>query len=222
MLCWKRRSSAFHPDSVDRFFLMMSAAFSRWVWLAGFLVLGSCATRPPVSPPGSEASWLAHQAELETLTHWRVQGRIAVRTASEGWSANFDWQQGGEEYRIRVRGPFGQGAVELHGDGLGVWLKRADQPPVFAQNPEALLEQETGWQLPVAGLASWLRGLPVPGGQPDIAWDEQGRLLRIEQNGWQISYSRYLAQKEFQLPEKLRMQRDSLQVKFIIDDWQTS
>jgi len=201
---------------------MTSAAFTRWVWLAGFLVLGSCATRPPVSPPGSEASWLAHQAELETLTHWRVQGRIAVRTASEGWSANFDWQQGGEEYRIRVRGPFGQGAVELHGNGLGVWLKRADQPPVFAQNPEALLEQETGWQLPVAGLASWLRGLPVPGGQPDIAWDEQGRLLRIEQNGWQISYSRYLAQKEFQLPEKLRMQRDSLQVKFIIDDWQTS
>jgi outer membrane lipoprotein LolB len=201
---------------------MTSAAFTRWLWLAGFLVLSACATRPPVSPADSQANWLARQAVLETLTHWRVQGRIAVRTASEGWSAHFDWKQRGEDYRIRVRGPFGQGAVELHGNGLGVWLKRADQPPVFALNPEALLEQETGWQLPVAGLSSWLRGLPVPGGQTDIAWDAQGRLLQIEQNGWQISYSRYLAQGDLQLPEKLRMQRDSLQVKFIIDGWQTS
>ena len=201
---------------------MKSTVFTRWVWLAGLFVLSGCATRPPVSPAASEASWLAHQAALETLTHWQVQGRIAVRAASEGWSANFDWKQQGDDYRIRVRGPFGQGAVELQGNGLGVWLKRADQPPVFALNPEALLEQETGWQLPVAGLSSWLRGLPVPGGQPDIAWDAQGRLLQIEQNGWQIRYSRYLAQGDFQLPEKLRMQRDSLQVKFIIDGWQTS
>jgi outer membrane lipoprotein LolB len=74
----------------------------------------------------------------------------------------------------------------------------------------------------VAGLSSWLRGLPVPGGQPNIVWDTQGRLLKIEQNGWQISYSRYLVQSDLQLPEKLRMQRDSLQVKFIIDVWQTS
>lgn len=201
---------------------MTPAAFTPWLWLAGLLVLSGCASRAPVSPAGSEADWLAHQTALETLTHWRVQGRIAVRTASEGWSANFDWQQRGEDYRIRVRGPFGQGAVELHGNSLGVWLKRADQPPVFALNPEALLEQETGWQLPLAGLGSWLRGLPVPGGQPNIAWDEQGRLLEIEQNGWQISYSRYLTQGDFQLPEKLRMQRDSLRVKFIIDGWQTS
>ena len=143
---------------------MTFAVFTRWVWLAGLLVLSGCATRPPVSPADSEANWLAHQAALETLTHWRVQGRIAVRTDSEGWSANFDWKQQGEDYRIRVRGPFGQGAVELHGNGRGVWLKRADQPPVFALNPEALLEQETGWQLPVEGLSSWLRGLPVPGG----------------------------------------------------------
>jgi outer membrane lipoprotein LolB len=62
----------------------------------------------------------------------------------------------------------------------------------------------------------------VPGGQADIAWDAQGRLLQIDQNGWQINYSRYLAQDDLQLPEKLRMQRDSVRVKFIVDVWQTS
>ena len=201
---------------------MMSAVFPRWLWLAAVVVLSACATRPPVPPAVSQASWLAHSAALQALTHWGVQGRMAVRTDTEGWTAHFDWKQRGEEYLIRVRGPFGPGAVELQGNGSGVWLKRADQPPVFAHNPEALLEQETGWQLPLAGLSSWLRGLPVPGGQPTMAWDERGRLLQIQQDGWEISYSRYLAQGQFQLPEKLRMQRDSLQVKFIIDGWQTS
>ena len=62
----------------------------------------------------------------------------------------------------------------------------------------------------------------MPGGQADIAWDAQGRLLQIDQNGWQINYRRYLAQDDLQLPEKLHMQRDSLRVKFIVDVWQTS
>ncbi len=202
---------------------MISAVFTRWAWLvASVVVLSACATRPSVSPEDSKANWLAHQAAVQTLTHWQVKGRIAVRSASEGWTAHFDWEQRGEDYRIRVRGPFGQGAVELQGDGAGVWLKRTDQPPLYALNPEALLEQETGWRLPVGGLSSWLRGLPVPGGEPTIAWDARGRVLEIEQDGWQINYSRYLPQGDLQLPGKFRMTRESLQVKFILDGWQTS
>ena len=201
---------------------MSSATYPRWLWLAVVAFLTACATRPAVSPTVSEASWLQHRAALQALTHWEVRGRMAVRTETEGWTAHFDWKQRDEEYLIRLRGPFGQGAVELHGDGQGVWLRRADHAPVFALNPETLLEQETGWQLPVAGLSSWLRGLPVPEGQPTISWDEQGRLLQIDQDGWRISYSRYSLQGVLQLPAKLRMQRDSLQVKFILDGWQTS
>lgn len=201
---------------------MKSSASMPWVWLAGLLLLSACATRAPLVAPAPEASWLAHRETLEALTEWRVQGRVAVRVGEEGWNAHFDWQQQGGDYRIRLRGPFGQGAVEMHGNTLGVWLQRADSPAVFALNPEALLEQETGWRLPVAGLSSWLRGLPVPGEKPGIQWDAAGRLVQIEQNGWQIDYSRYLAHGELQLPGKLQLRRDSIQVKFVIDDWQTS
>ncbi len=201
---------------------MRFAVITPWLWLAGVLLLHGCATRAPVIAPAPEASWLAHRQTLEALTDWRVQGRVAVRAAAEGWNAHFDWQQQGEDYRIRLRGPFGQGAVEMHGNTLGVWLKRADRPAVFALNPEALLAQETGWRLPVAGLSSWLRGLPVPGGDPNIQWDASGRLVQMQQNGWQIDYSRYLVQGELQLPGKLQLKRDSIQVRFVIDGWQTS
>lgn len=201
---------------------MASAAFTRWIWLVVVFLAAGCATRPPVSEPVSEAAWLNHQSLVARLTDWQVRGRVAVRTGEEGWNAHFDWHQQGLDYRIRLRGPFGQGAVELQGNSLGVWLKRADHPPVFALDPETLLEQQTGWQLPVAGLSSWLRGVPVAGLDRDLHWDTQGRLLQLRQNGWLIDYSRYRDQGGLQLPDKLKLERDSVKVRFVIDNWQTS
>lgn len=198
---------------------MTLAGTTRWL-LLGVLVLAGCATHPTVTAPEAEPAWLEHRAALEALRDWQIQGRVALRTDTEGWSANFDWRQRGSSYRIRLRGPFGQGAVELQGGQHGVWLKRADQPAVFAQNPEVLLQQETGWQLPVSGLTAWLRGLPVADGNPDIQWDTQGRLLHIGQNGWLIDYQRYLEKDGLSLPKKLRLERDSVQVRFVVDNWQ--
>jgi len=193
---------------------------TRWLSLLILVLAGGCATRPPVLAPEAEPAWLEHRAALEALRDWQVQGRVALRTEDEGWSASFDWQQRGENYRIRLRGPFGQGAVELRGGQHGVWLKRADQPPVFALNPEALLQQQTGWQLPVTGLVAWLRGLPVSDGDPVIQWDTEGRLLHIGQNGWSINYQVYLEKGDLSLPKKLRLTRDSIQVRLVVDDWQ--
>jgi len=62
--------------------------------------------------------------------------------------------------------------------------------------------------------------LPVADGDPVIQWDEQGRLLHIGQNGWLIDYQRYLEKGGLSLPKKLRLQRDSIQVRFVVDDWQ--
>ncbi|MFQ5642150.1 MAG: lipoprotein insertase outer membrane protein LolB [Thiogranum sp.] len=193
---------------------------TRWLLLAMLLMTTACATRPQVPAPEAESAWLEHRATLEALHDWQVRGRVALRTEDEGWSAAFDWQQRGDDYRIRLRGPFGQGAVELRGDRHGVWLKRADQPAVFALNAEALLQQQTGWRLPVTGLAAWLRGLPVGGSDPLVRWDEQGRLLHIAQNGWQIDYQRYTDSNGLPLPQKLRLERDAVQVRFVLDDWQ--
>jgi outer membrane lipoprotein LolB len=189
--------------------------------LIAALLAGGCATTPP--PAGEtapEAFWLSHRASLQTLTDWQVRGRVAVRSAAEGWNADFDWQQRGERYRIRLRGPFGRGAVELHGDPLGVWLKRQDQPPVYSGDVERLLQAETGWRLPVAGLGDWLRGLPVDAEPASFEWDRQGRLRTLQQDGWQIAYGRYRAVGERQLPDRLQLLRDQLQVKVVVDAWQ--
>lgn len=189
-------------------------------WWLCLLLLSACATRPP-APPADRAAWQAHRAALETLTHWQAQGRVGVRAGEEGWNASFDWQQQDQDYRIRLRGPFGQGAVELHGNEQGVWLKQADRPAVFALDPESLLERETGWWLPVSGLRFWLRGLPAPGSESEYRWDELGGLTHLEQRGWRIDYSRYRQTDALRLPDRINIEGDTLRVKFVIDTWQT-
>jgi outer membrane lipoprotein LolB len=183
--------------------------------------LAACATRAPIPEKIPERHWLEHRERVRALTEWQLQGRVAIRNEAEGWSANFDWQQVGGRYRIRLRGPFGQGAVELHGDPAGVWLKRQDAAPVFAHNADDLLYRETGWQLPIAGLSAWLRGLPDDASRADFDWDSEGRLTRLEQNGWKIDFRRYRSVGERQLPDKLQLRRDDLLVKVVVDGWQT-
>jgi outer membrane lipoprotein LolB len=208
--------SGFDPLSMHGTCLIRSGF---WLWI---LVLAGCAARPPVHEPAAEAQWLAHRSALEALGGWQVQGRVAVRAGEEGWNAHFDWEQRGEQYRIRLRGPFGQGGVELRGNAHGVWLRQAERGEVFARDPETLLERETGWRLPVSGLRSWLLGMPVAGVDADYQWDAEGTLLQMDQNGWHIDYRRYQPSGSLLLPTRLRLERDVLQVRFVIDAWQLS
>ena len=194
-----------------------------WLYLvlAASLLLGACATRPPVSvTPAPESVWLQHRATLEDLTAWQVRGRVAVQRDDDGWNAGFDWQQRGDTYRIRLRGPFGQGGLELHGDRLGVWLKREDAAPVYARSVDRLLEDETGWRLPVQGLRDWLLGLPAAGQPSALDWDRQGRLRTLQQDGWSIDYRRYRDVGERQLPDRMQLVHDQVQVKVVVDHWQ--
>jgi outer membrane lipoprotein LolB len=65
-----------------------------------------------------------------------------------------------------------------------------------------------------------LRGLPADEQPAVLDWDQQGRLQTLQQDGWEIAYGRYRDVGERQLPDKLKLSRDQLQVKVIVDAWQ--
>ncbi len=180
----------------------------------------ACATQVPRPVPVDPQVQASRHQALLAMDAWQAHGRIAVRAGNEGWSAGFDWQQAGKDYRIQLRGPFGQGALELKGDTRSVRLTRAGQPSVFARDPEALLEQQSGWRLPVTGLVSWLRGLPDDRGNAVSQRDAAGRLVSLLQRGWQIDYSEYRHYGDYSLPTRLVLQRAGLRVKVLIDNWE--
>lgn len=187
----------------------MRVAFQAATCLVCGLLLVGCsglATREPITVP--------------TADTWVMEGRLALRVEAEGWHANIHWEQQPGEYHIRLYGPLGQGALELTGTPAGVFLQRADGQVSQARDPDILLYQETGWQLPVSGLRYWVRGRVQPRLEYTLRRDEQGRLVELQQAGWDIRYTDFFDTAATTLPRRIQLVNGDIRVKLIIDQWQ--
>jgi outer membrane lipoprotein LolB len=192
-------------------------------WIESVLaltLLSGCATPPTLSPEAVSA-WTTRQSTLKQLTTWQADGRIGVISGQDGWHASFQWAQRDSGYRIDLIGPLGQGRVIIENEGWEVRIQTQDGQNWTAPDADDLLEQSLGVRLPVNGLRYWVRGLPEPGSTPVLQTDANGRLTRLEQNGWVIEYPAYTptALLNLDLPERIVARRPDLSVKLVIEQW---
>ena len=89
-----------------------------------------------------------------------------------------------------------------------------------APGVEGLVQDRIGWAVPVDALVWWVRGLEAPGSVDTAEFDADGRLLRLEQHGWEIEFTRYRAFGSESLPAKLEARRDAYRVKLAFGRWQ--
>jgi outer membrane lipoprotein LolB len=178
---------------------------------AAVLLLAGCAVTPTIE------TWQSPTATL--ISDWQFTGRVSLTQDEQGWHAGLLWQEQAERFQLQISGPLGQEAFRLSGDAEGVLLEDKKGNKTRAGDAESLLLQTTGWSLPVSGLRYWVRGLPVPGVKAGENRDLQGRLLTLEQSGWSISYSRYHFVAGVGWPAKMRLVRDDVSVRLVIDEW---
>lgn len=161
-------------------------------------------------------------AQLTALQSWTAQGNIAARTAKSGWNAYYDWQQQNANYSLILFGPLGIGRTQLSGtQGANgqVTLVTSKQQTFTASSPELLLQQQTGWNLPVSNLYYWLRGLPAPHQHYRESLDAYNHLLHLYQDGWHISYLHYTTVNGIDLPQRILLTDPDWQVQMIITKW---
>lgn len=160
--------------------------------------------------------------DLYELKTWALKGRIGIQTDKEGVTATLHWAQVEDRYQLRFIAPLSQGTYELKGDNQQVALQTAKNEYFTAKDPEQLLLDNTGWNVPLSGLNYWVRGLPEPDTIVDrIVKDEKGRIKDLEQSGWTISILRYTEVNEYELPGKLFLQNDRFKLRLVIQGWQT-
>ena len=190
-------------------------------------ILAGCESLPSQAPvetdPAVESRWQAHQQRLAALESWTLHGRMVLVAGDDGWTATIHWDQERQHYNLRFIAPLGQGTYELEGDTDSVTLLTADNRLLHAASPEALLQENLGWQIPVASLKYWVRGIPDPALSPGrLVLDDSGRLSRLQQSGWRISILRYREDRGLALPEKLFLKNRHFQLRLVIQDWQTT
>jgi len=181
----------------------------------------------PPRPPDArlEQQWVTHAAALAPVSSWDLRGRLAVRTDSRGGQAALSWQRTSDHQSIRLNGPFGSGAVRVTQGPGGARLEDAENRVYEASTAEQLVTLYTGWQLPLANLDWWLRGLPVPDRPGTRELDDAGRLRILRQQGWTVEYESYMRIEDLDLPNRLTLTRapedgmPGLQARFVIERW---
>lgn len=140
-------------------------------------------------------------------------GRFAVNlqpVAQPPYAAQggFSWRDDGRVLRLDLSSPLGGVLARIQVMPGQAVLERSDGSQESAANADTLLAQVWGHPMPVTGLRSWIQGRASPG-SPALAvqHDAQGRLIALQQDGWEIRLSDYDAQG----PGRVRLLRQDTQ-----------
>ncbi len=161
----------------------------------------------------------AREAKLASNAHWAITAHIGVSDGKDGGSGELVWKQDGDKYDFTVHAPVTGKTWKLSGDATHASLEGVDPQPDLDDNPERLLKQRLGWDVPLSKLGAWARGLRATGSQAQMQFDAQNLLAVIEQDGWKVEYRDWYTDRDPALPRKLFASRGSAHVRMSIENW---
>jgi outer membrane lipoprotein LolB len=175
------------------------------------LALGACATVVPVKPMVS----VAPQADVA----FGIDGRLSARRGDDALTVGFVWRHDPPADALTITSPLGQSLAELVGDAARnqVEIVLADGRRDSAADWPALTSRMLGFSLPVAGLTTWVRGLPHARSPWTVEHDRQGRAEVLRQDGWEIVYS--YPDDEAPRPVRLRLAAGEVEMRIAIERW---
>ena len=183
------------------------------------LALAACAPVRLRETPDALAAQTAREAELARRTHWSLSAHIFVSDGAENnGSGDLEWRQDGERYDFTLRAPTGK-TWKLSGNRDYAELAGVDAQPLRGTDAEQLLRERLGWDVPVADLAAWVRGMRRPDQRAVLAFDERKLPATLDQAAWKIEYRDWFADMNPPLPRKLFAARGDARVKMAIEHW---
>lgn len=191
----------------------------RFALLLPLLALAACAPVRVRETPAALAAQQTREAKLAPLTHWTLTAHIGVSNGRDGGSGDLSWEQNGDAFRFTVRAPVTGKTWTLSGDSGHSVLEGVDPQPDTDSDAQRLLHDRLGWDVPLADLRAWVRGLRAFGSPASVQYDEHDLPAVIEQNGWKVEYRDWFAGRDPPLPRKVFASRVDARVRMVIESW---
>lgn len=174
--------------------------------LVASAVLAGCAALESSRPPRAPA--------------FDLLGRVAVNFDGRAFSSSVRWHHLQERDEIWLLTPVGQALAHIEADATGAVLTATDGQQHRAGDVASLTRRAFGWELPLEQLSWWVRGEILPGGVVgEVLRDQHGRLVRLRQDGWQVTLTHPAGSGQGGLPQRLELARDAHQIRLVIDGW---
>jgi len=195
------------------------AAIKHLPILLVLLALAACAPVRVRETPAALAAQDAREAKLAPLAHWALSAHIGVSNGRDGGSGDLTWEQNGDAFHFTVRAPVTGKTWTLIGDaGLAV-LEGVDPQPDEDTDAQRLLHDRLGWDVPLADLRAWVRGLRASASSASVQYDERNLPAVIEQDGWRVEYRDWFADRDPAMPRKVFASRADARVRMVIENW---
>ncbi|HED13716.1 MAG TPA: outer membrane lipoprotein LolB [Gammaproteobacteria bacterium] len=169
------------------------------------ILLASGCSRQTILVDHPASPWAVQVKKLQTIRSWQIKARMAVRSRRKGGQATVRWKRINDQHELDLYGPFGSGRMLLRQNTDQATLIDSKNNRFTGRSLQQLLYRRVGWPVPFSSLQYWIIGLPAPGTIRQQQWDEQGRLSRLQQNGWKIQFSEYRKVDRYELPGRLQL-----------------
>ncbi|HEX7915192.1 outer membrane lipoprotein LolB [Rudaea sp.] len=183
-------------------------------------MLAACApmrVKQNAATPEALAAQDAREAALAGKSRWTLEARIAVSGANGG-SGDLTWRQDGDAYSFSVRGANGR-TLRLSGDADHAVLEGVDAQAEVGRDPQTLLRERLGAEVPFAALRRWALGLRVAGDPAQMQFGEKELPAQLVQGGWTVEYLDWFDDLSPPLPKKVFATRGKDKVRLVIQSW---
>ncbi len=148
----------------------------------------------------------------KVLEKWQLQGRLSIKS-DDLLTANIQWKHDKKRDELKLSGALGMSAMLIELSEHEIILDTGYGEKQRSKNIDAFIAQKIGFVVPLTALRLWVVGeylqdVPV---QPL----EEG----FQQLGWRVTYDEYMQTRVGVMPHKIKISKDKIKLKLVIDQW---
>lgn len=175
------------------------------VVLAIAFILGGCSTQQKIIQSFDRDVLDSHTRSLTSIEHWKIRGRLSVKTDKGGQIGRLHWSRDKSNHQIDIYGSLSSGHVRILSNPKETVLLDSEGEEIVGNSMREVLNAYVGWRFPAEELVSWIVGKAYPRASSSLEWDTNGRITSMEQAGWRVALSRYDQFGDYQLPTRFRL-----------------
>ncbi|USD64643.1 lipoprotein insertase outer membrane protein LolB [Vibrio sp. SCSIO 43136] len=187
--------------------------------LLTLFIFAGCSSLPPEPDHGVE--WKLHQTQVQAITRYTLQGKMAYISPDERQSLNLYWKQTPAKSDLRLSTFLGQTALNMDFTPMHAKVEVHDGRTFEHPDINLLIKRLSGMSIPVQELTEWVKG--VPAGTYDYQVSELNTLSELNTvvsgQPWTLQFERYQQVDDLLLPARITMISGDQTIKLSISKW---